>query len=110
MNGPAGAKAWQAGFIINLLTKEREVIASVFGVGFNVIFKMIEVILKLAPYGAFGFVAAVVGVQGISVLSTLGMLIGVFFLAIFVQYIFFGIMILVTGISPIPFYKKSYAK
>ena len=43
------------GFVINLLGKEREGIIQVFNVGFRVVFKMIEIILKLAPYGAFGF-------------------------------------------------------
>ena len=95
------------GFIINLLREEREGIINVFGVGFKIVFKMVEMILKLAPYGAFGFSAAVVGVQGLGVLQTLGALMLVFFIAIFIQYIIFGIMILFTGLSPMPFYKKS---
>jgi Na+/H+-dicarboxylate symporter len=95
------------GFVINLLGKEREGIIQVFNVGFRVVFKMIEIILKLAPYGAFGFSAAVVGVQGMSVLTTLGALMLVFFIAVFVQYVLFGVFILFAGLSPIPFYKKS---
>ncbi|NRA73156.1 MAG: dicarboxylate/amino acid:cation symporter [Rickettsiales bacterium] len=95
------------GFVINLLREQREDLVKVFDVGFKIVFKMIEVILKLAPYGAFGFSAAVVGTQGIAVLQSLGALILVFFLAIFVQYIIFGIMIMFTGLSPLPFYRKS---
>ncbi|NRA73155.1 MAG: dicarboxylate/amino acid:cation symporter [Rickettsiales bacterium] len=95
------------GFVINLLREQREDLVKVFDVGFKIVFKMIEVILKLAPYGAFGFSAAVVGTQGIAVLQSLGALILVFFLAILVQYIIFGVMIMFTGLSPMPFYKKS---
>jgi Na+/H+-dicarboxylate symporter len=95
------------GFVINLLEKEREGITQVFNVGFKIVFKMVEIVLKLAPYGAFGFSAAVVGTQGIGVLQSLGALMFVFFLAIFIQYMLLGVFILFTGISPMPFYRKS---
>ena len=95
------------GFVINLLGADREVLIRAFGLGFRIVFKMIELVLKFAPFGAFGFAAAVIGVQGLGVLQSLGALMIVFFLAVFVQYLLFGVFILFTGVSPMPFYKKS---
>jgi len=97
------------GFVINLLSAERKTMVKVFSLGFKIVFKMIEMILKLAPYGAFGFAAAIVGEQGVNVLQSLGALMLVFLLVIVVQYLVFGVFILFSGLSPLPFYKKSIA-
>jgi len=65
------------------------------------------VIMKLAPLGAFGFIASAVGTQGVEVLGSLAKLIIAFLVAGSFQYILFGVMIFVFGkLSPFPFYKK----
>ena len=70
-------------------------------------FKMIEVIMKIAPFGVFGYISSIVGTEGFGILLTLGKLVLVVFGACVAQYLIFGIMILVsTRLSPIPFYKK----
>ena len=73
----------------------------------KVMFKMIEGIVKLAPYGVFGFISWVVGTQGLEVLISLGKLIITVLSACLFQYVVFGLMLFFIGrISPFPFYKK----
>ncbi len=73
------------------------------------IFKMISMIVEFSPYGAFALTAWVVGTQGSAVLFSLTKLIGVVMLGMVVQYLVFGLLILVFGrLSPLPFYRKSF--
>jgi Na+/H+-dicarboxylate symporter len=68
---------------------------------------MINAIVKLAPFGVFGFIASVIGTQGVDVLSSLGMLIIAVMAACIFQYIVFGLMLFFIGrVNPMPFYKK----
>jgi Na+/H+-dicarboxylate symporter len=70
-------------------------------------FKMIELIMKLAPLGVFGYIAQTVGLQGLDVIVALGKLILTIFVACGIQYLLFGLLILVWGrLSPWPFYVK----
>lgn len=73
----------------------------------TMLFKMIEVIMKIAPIGVFGYIAYIVGTQGVLVVSALAKLIYTVFAACCVQYLLFGLMILIIArLSPIPFFKK----
>jgi Na+/H+-dicarboxylate symporter len=68
---------------------------------------MIELIIRLAPFGVFGFISWVIGTQGIEVLEALGKLIVAVLAACLFQYFIFGAMIFFfAGLSPIPFYRK----
>lgn len=70
--------------------------------------KMISMIIILSPYGAFALTAWVVGTQGVDVLFSLSKLVSAMVLAMGLQYLIFGLLIVVfCRISPIPFYKKS---
>jgi len=70
--------------------------------------KMISFIIELSPYAAFALIAWVVSTQGVDALLSLSKLVGAVVLAMILQYIIFGLMILVfCRISPLPFYKKS---
>ena len=70
-------------------------------------FKMIELIMRLAPLGVFGYMAAIVGTQGTDVLWLLSKLILAVFSACFIQYLVFGVLIKLVGhLSPMPFYRK----
>lgn len=96
------------GIIINQLGKEKVLIVRGFQLAAKVVFKMIHLILKLAPYGAFSLTASIVGTQGIGAVQNLGMLVFSLITAMSVQYVIFGIMILVfVRVSPMPFYRKS---
>ncbi len=70
---------------------------------------MVRIIVRFAPIAAFCLMAWCVGTQGLTVLMSLGKLIGAGIAAFIVQYFIFGGMIKVWGkLSPIPFYKRSF--
>ena len=72
-----------------------------------VFFSIIQVIMKLAPVGVFGYIAAIVGVEGIEVLFSLGALILTIAIGCVTQYVAYMILIIVFAkISPVPFLKK----
>ncbi|MFZ4772582.1 MAG: dicarboxylate/amino acid:cation symporter [Chlamydiia bacterium] len=72
------------------------------------VFHMVHLIVQLSPLAACFLTAWVIGSQGIQVLLLLLKLVGCATLAFTIQYFFFGVLIyLSTGLSPLPFYKKS---
>lgn len=73
----------------------------------SLLFEMMRYIMYVAPIGVFGYIGAMVGIEGVSVLITLSKLIFAILFACVIQYIMFGILIICfTRMSPIPFYKK----
>jgi Na+/H+-dicarboxylate symporter len=73
----------------------------------QLVFKMIETVIKFSPYGVFALTAWIVGTQGFEILLALLKLVGVVMGALFTQYLLFGIMVLFFGrMSPLPFYRK----
>ena len=94
-------------FTINALGDKVKLIREFCHTAATLIFKMIESIMNLAPYGVFAIIATVVSTQGLSIVADLAVLIITVAVALFVQYILFGVMIVVFGkMSPMPFYKK----
>lgn len=97
------------GISINLVGEKAKPVKLIIHSFASVAFKMIEIIIKLAPIGIFGFIAWMVGTQGLETLTSLGKLIIAVITACTLQYIIFGILIIVfTGLSPMPFYKKIF--
>ena len=95
------------GITINIVGERARPVKEFIYASSQVTFKMIENIIKLAPFGVFGYMSWVVGTQGTDVLQSLAKLIAVFLGSCIVQYLVFGIMILVFArISPLPFYRK----
>ncbi|MGB4191289.1 MAG: dicarboxylate/amino acid:cation symporter [Rickettsiales bacterium] len=89
--------------------KPAKKIGEIIQLSSTVVFKMVNLIIQLSPLAACCLTAWVIGTQGIDVLKNLGKLVACAYLAFAIQYIFFGIMIyLWTGLSPKPFFKKSY--
>ncbi|WP_045914334.1 dicarboxylate/amino acid:cation symporter [Orientia tsutsugamushi] len=79
-----------------------------FSIISKMIMKMISLIILLAPYGAFALTAWVVGNHGIGILFGLSKLMFAIVLAMIMQYLIFGVLIMVfCRISPLPFYRKS---
>ncbi|EKE01254.1 MAG: proton/sodium-glutamate symport protein (GltP) [uncultured bacterium] len=74
----------------------------------NVIFKMVELVIKTTPYGVFAIMAWVVGEYGFSLVLSLGKLIFVIMAAFALQYILFGMMLLIAKLKPLQFYKKTF--
>lgn len=95
------------GITINLVGAKAEPVKEFVASVSLVTFKMIEIIIKLAPIGAFGYIAWVVGTQGLDILKALAMLVVTLVVACIFQYLVFGVFILfVARLNPIPFYKK----
>lgn len=73
----------------------------------HLVFKMIELVIKLTPYGVFAIMAWVVGHYGLDVVLSLGKFVGVVVGAMTTQYLIFGVLLFVFGrLNPIPFYKN----
>ncbi len=95
------------GITINLIGEKAKPLKDVIYSASQMAFKMIEIIIRLAPLGVFGYISWVVGTQGLDILASLTKLIIVVLAACSFQYLIFGLMILVFArISPIPFYRK----
>lgn len=73
----------------------------------HLVFKMIQLVIQLTPYGVFAIMSWVVADYGIEVMLHLGNFILVVLGALFIQYILFGVMLLVIArVNPLPFYSK----
>lgn len=95
------------GIIINLIGDKAKPIKELISSFAQVFFRSIEIIIKLAPLGVFGYMSYSIAEQGLEVLQSLGKLAITVLLACLVQYIIFGVLIAVFGkMSPLPFYKK----
>ncbi len=96
-----------AGITINMVGEKAKILRDFIVAASQVTFKMIDLIIKLAPIGVFGFIACVVGTQGIEILKALATLVLALISACTLQYFIFGLLILVFArISPLPFYRK----
>ena len=95
------------GICINMTKEKGKIIKDICDSASVVTFAMVNVIMKLAPLGAFGFMSYSVGIQGLDVLSSLAKLIATVVAACFSHYLLLGLLILtITKLSPLKFYKK----
>jgi len=95
------------GIVINIVGEKARPLKEFIYSASQVSFKMIEIIIKLAPLGVFGFIAWVIGTQGTDILEALAKLILAVLSACAFQYVVFGLLILFFArLSPLPFYKK----
>lgn len=96
------------GMIINSLGTVVDPVREFIHSAAKLVLKMISVIVQLSPYAAFALTAWVISMQGVTILYTLGKLFGALLVAFLLQYIIFGLMIMVfCRMSPMPFYRKS---
>jgi Na+/H+-dicarboxylate symporter len=95
------------GITINIVGEKAQPLREFIYSAAQVSFKMIELIIKLAPMGVFGYISWIVGTQGLDILQSLAKLVFVVLFACVFQYFVFGMMILIfTRMSPLPFYRK----
>lgn len=98
------------GVTINLMGEKSHKARELIHEFAQVMFKMISIIVKLAPLAVFGFIAWMVGTQGLEVIESLTKLVITVLIACIFQYFLFGLMILIFArVSPLPFYKKMLA-
>lgn len=99
--------AFFTGFALILIGDRGQQIKDFVASATQLVFKMIELVIRLTPYGVFAIMAWVVGHYGIDVMFSLGKFVGTVIAALCMQYIFFGLMIFVfAGLNPFPFYRK----
>ncbi len=96
------------GIAINLMGEKGRRISDFAQVMAQLFFKMIGLIIQLAPYAVFAIMAAVIGKSGLAILISLAKLVVTTLFACGLQYIVFGVLIAVFArLSPYPFYRKS---
>jgi len=99
-----------AGVVLNRLGDKCKELREVLHQAAKLVFRMIELIVKLAPIAAFAFLAWMVATQGSDVIMSLGKLVAAVLSACLFQYLLFGVMLKVFGgLNPLPFYKKLLA-
>lgn len=97
------------GVVINMVGDKAQPLKDIINSGAAVFFRTIEIIIKLAPLGVFGYMAFSIADQGPEILRSLARLIFTVLLACLVQYIIFGFLIaFFARVSPFPFYRKIF--
>ena len=97
------------GIILNKTRSQSEDLIKLIHQIAQMLFKMITSIMKLAPIGVFGYITALVAIDGLRIILVMTNLIGTIIFSCIIQYIFFGVMLYLIGrISPMPFYKKIF--
>ena len=96
------------GIIINGMDSAADPLRNFIHAAAKLVLKMIALVVQLSPYAAFALTAWVIGTQGIDIIYTLGKLVRAIILAYILQYIIYGLIIMVfCRLSPMPFYRKS---
>ncbi len=96
------------GIIINGMDSDADQLRNFIHAAAKLVLKMIALVVQLSPYAAFALTAWVIGTQGIDIIYTLGKLVRAIILAYILQYIIYGLIIMVfCRLSPMPFYRKS---
>ena len=99
--------AFFTGFALILIGDKGHEVRAFVASATQLVFKMIELVIRLTPYGVFAIMAWVVGHYGIDVVLSLGSFVLTVTAALGLQYLVFGILILVfTGLNPLYFYRK----
>ena len=98
------------GISIMLVGAKAEPARHVIHSGAAVAFKMIGLVVCLAPLAVFGFMSWTIGTYGFEFLIALGRLVVTVLAACFIQYALFGVFIAVFArLKPWPFYRKMLA-
>lgn len=96
------------GLAINLTGNAAAPVRTFFESMSAVVFKLIGMVLKFAPFGVFGLMAYVTTDHGFSVLGHLGALVGVAYaVMLFFMVVVCSAMLMVFRINPLPFLRKA---
>lgn len=97
------------GVILNTMGSVADPLKSFIHSVAKTVLTMISKVVELSPYGAFALTAWVVGTQGLEIMVSLSKLVLAITVAMALQYLIFGLFIIVfCRLSPLPFYKKSF--
>lgn len=73
--------------------------------GYTVTLKVLEFVLKLAPYGVFALITSVIASQGLDLLLRLGMYVAGLTLALALMAVLYLLLLGITGARPLDFVK-----
>lgn len=98
------------GFGIAVLGKRVEKVAELFEQGNALVMYLITLVMKFAPYGAFGLIASAVGSQGLDALRAMGMYMSVVLGALLIHTIvvYGGSVTLLGKRNPVWFFKNFF--
>ncbi|MBM7620833.1 Na+/H+-dicarboxylate symporter [Bacillus tianshenii] len=96
------------GFAINALGEKASVVKTFFEQANDIVMYLVHVVIKTAPYGAFGLIASAVGGLGIDAIKAMSAYFMVVVLALLIHFIFtYGSAALFLGkVNPITFFKR----
>jgi Na+/H+-dicarboxylate symporter len=94
------------GFALILIGDKGKILKDFIVSSAHLVFKMVELVIQLTPYGVFALMSWVVGEYGLDIVFILGKFAAVVCGALIVQYMIFGVMLFTSGLNPMPFYKK----
>lgn len=99
--------AFFTGFALIMIGDKGREVKNLIVSATHLVFKMIELVIKLTPYGVFAIMSWVIGVYGLGIMLSLGKFVLVVIGALLIQYLLFGLMLFIfAGLNPIPFYRK----
>ena len=95
--------------VVYMKDKYREPVKAWFGNMSELFMSVVDIVMKLSPIGVFCIMASSLGQNGLSTFTSMGKMLGAFYLSCLIQVavIFFGLLWAVTKISPLDFLKKS---
>lgn len=95
------------GLAINLAGERAAMVRAFFESLSEVIFKLIDMVLKFAPIGVFGLMAFVTADHGFAVLGHLGSLVAVTYaVMLFFMIVICSVMLMIWRLNPLPFLRK----
>lgn len=102
--------AFFTGFALILVGEKGRVVKNFIISSTVLVFKMVELVIKLTPYAVFAIMATTVASYGLEIVIGLSKFILIVLSALFTQYCVFGFILIFIGrLNPFPFYKKMRA-
>lgn len=93
---------------LSLLEEEAKILVEVFQALNELILKLVEIVMLLAPIGVFGLIARTFATTGFKVMLPLLKYIGVIYIGLIIHMVlvYGGLLKLLTGLSPRTFFRK----
>lgn len=95
------------GFALTMLGSKTKGVLHLFEQGNEIMMYLVNVVMKVAPYGAFALIASAIGNYGLSALKAMGLYMSVVVAALFIHAVvtYGGTVALIARKSPIWFFK-----
>lgn len=97
--------------ILTLKSKKKEqmdLIIKIINASHDVVMKLVTLVLRLTPYGVLALIASTLSTSNYSEIYKLVIFVIASYIAIIIMYIIHLIMVMLSGLSPIIFIKKSF--